>query len=1488
MAAKGEVDLIIRAKNEATKNLDAINKALGSLADQQKIVGDSAATTDDKIAQLSLELQKLRTNAQNLKSLETVGQVLEKATDAMLRQRAAADQASTELTKVQERQQALAAQGKELGAALDTANKELDKHTNVAKRTGSTLAELGRDSAKLVQEEKGLATQLARMPELITKQQQALEQATAKQAKMAAEIASSEKVTKRQQQSLDAANRALERRRATLDASVAKEAKLRTELERVRGSMADVTATALNLNAALARQNAEVDRAKNVVTGLKVQADSVAKAERGIVRDVNAATASFEKQASALNEAEQEYAQVRAVAEKARASVAGTAKATAESGTSAAKAAVQVAALAAKLAVLAGAGKGRTSNPLNIDLAQVKAAEGAIAQMGATIRAADNETTKAGVSAKELTTALKGVGAAKNDIQQISGAISTQQNAVSGAKAAWKSAEAEVRRLAVAIKAADAPSEELAAAFGRAQGAAKLAKNEFLQQGSAAKKMAADLQQAGVGAGTLESAQAGLAPLLQRANALMNQGQTAARGLGAAVRQTGSDASAAHPPVNRLAVAINTLGAGARRMGSAVNPLRAFKNELVAMIAASAGLYAIKEQLESIWQAGADLAANQSKFATAFGSIEEGSQELAYAREVALNLKLPLATLTKNYADLALAAKGSALEGEGARKIFEAFAQTARVNQSSAADLDGVFRALTQIMSKGKVQAEELRQQLGDRLPGALQLMAQGLGITTAELDKMMEQGQLTSEALLNMAAQASSRVAPQLSNALDSPAAKLQNFQNRVLLLKEQIASSGFLDAMADAFERMADALSTPEAAEGARKIGEALADLITWLVGAIDHIDEIIAVLKMLGAAWVTLQIGSMVSGFLSMASAIGKAAQFMGIARVAATPLLAGLGLLGGAVLAVIAAFAAWKLAEWAYDNFPVFAEGVLNVKNAALLAWDGILQFWEMTAVKLKSSFTRVTAQLADIWYGMLNKILSAFPDLTSMLGLGDYAGEIAKRAAEAAAQVEKNEANLNRELDNIRSRYADKERERQKELQDDIANYYAERVAREKAENEEKPSGTRTPPPSSGSRVGLNQVTADGFDVRAAQAAAQAEKDAKAAAKKRLALERSVNDQMYAIRAQLEKKSAETLDEQLAAVPAKYAKLYDQLRQLGKDQNSEEWKTVDALVAQEQANLRTAAAKKAAAAAAKSEREEEQRRKDMMEQVNVIMQTRKNIIEAIKQAEARGDVNAVATLKENLASITVQAQEAIDKMIAFWQSVGGTDANLAIEKLKTMQLELTKVQSTAILSAENIAKAFGGQLSNAVDSFVDKFAETGNLFESAKEAFRQFAIDFLKQIAKMILQQLLFNALAGLAGGPFGSFFGTAANSISGVATNHSGGVVGRNSGPRRTVPASLFANAVRYHGGGVAGLKSNEIPTILEAGETVRTEQQEKALADRQAMAEAGAAGSTQLKIINQIDSGEMIADGLGSAAGEKAFINSIGRNRDQIKRLLA
>jgi len=131
------------------------------------------------------------------------------------------------------------------------------------------------------------------------------------------------------------------------------------------------------------------------------------------------------------------------------------------------------------------------------------------------------------------------------------------------------------------------------------------------------------------------------------------------------------------------------------------------------------------------------------------GSAEQYRTELAFIRRLSNDYGVDLNTLTDSYIKFLASSKGTNLEGEQSRIIFDKVTKSAASLGLSVADTEGVLKALGQIMSKGKVQSEELRGQLGDRLPGAFNIMAKALGVTTAELDKMLKLGQIMSDEAL-------------------------------------------------------------------------------------------------------------------------------------------------------------------------------------------------------------------------------------------------------------------------------------------------------------------------------------------------------------------------------------------------------------------------------------------------------------------------------------------------------------------------------------------------------------------------------------------------------------------------------------------------------------------------------------------------------------------------------------------------------------------
>lgn len=128
------------------------------------------------------------------------------------------------------------------------------------------------------------------------------------------------------------------------------------------------------------------------------------------------------------------------------------------------------------------------------------------------------------------------------------------------------------------------------------------------------------------------------------------------------------------------------------------------------------------------------------------GSSAQAAEDLGFIRKEADRLGLSVNDLSLQFSRFNASAKGTALEGEKSRQVFSAIVEAGgRLNLTNE-QIQGSLNAVSQIISKGTVQAEELRGQLGDRLPGAVQIMARALGVTTKELDKMLRAGEVLAE----------------------------------------------------------------------------------------------------------------------------------------------------------------------------------------------------------------------------------------------------------------------------------------------------------------------------------------------------------------------------------------------------------------------------------------------------------------------------------------------------------------------------------------------------------------------------------------------------------------------------------------------------------------------------------------------------------------------------------------------------------------------
>lgn len=191
--------------------------------------------------------------------------------------------------------------------------------------------------------------------------------------------------------------------------------------------------------------------------------------------------------------------------------------------------------------------------------------------------------------------------------------------------------------------------------------------------------------------------------------------------------------------------------------------------------------------------------------------------------------------------------------------------------------------------------------------------------------------------------------------------------------------------------------------------------------------------------------------------------------------------------------------------------------------------------------------------------------------------------------------------------------------------------------------------------------------------------------------------------------------------------------------------------------------------------------------------------------------------------------------------------------------------------------------------NMFDSFAKGLAglatgtmSVGDAFNGLLDTFLNFAATFLAEIAKMIIQALILKAiqsalgLPGGGGGLGGFFFHSGTDSV--------GGGSSRRTRSSFELHPSMLAAVPRYHEGTQgAGLKNNEMVAVLERGEKVMTEEQQRQEAKRAAGSGDGATGLRQVLAFGD----DQVAAAMQGMAGEKVTVTHLRRNVPLIKQLL-
>jgi len=947
------------------------------------------------------------------------------------------------------------------------------------------------------------------------------------------------------------------------------------------------------------------------------------------------------------------------------------------------------------------------------------------------------------------------------------------------------------------------------------------------------------------------------------------------------------------------------------------------------------------------------------------GDLRRAGEEMNFVREQADRLGQSLTPLANLYSRFKIAAEGAGQTAETTRKTFTDFAEAATVLQLSQENVDGIFRALEQSFSKGVIQAEELRGQLGDRLPGAFTKLAAAIGVSTAELNKLLEEGAVSANALPLLGEFLADEVASGLPEATQNLRADLERLKTAFDDFLESVARGGLREELQGLSQELSTFFRSEEGQQFAREVAAGFSQIIEAGRGLLQILPQIVLAFKALIAVAVARWVSQFVVG-------VGQGVRALNLLRTTATAASVSVRNLGRAVatslgpISLIITLAAEaffyfksradeatesiedqedafdKLAEATASNrgellglAEAEQEALTNSRNIAAQKRDEALarlgnakaivaelkaqnEFSKTEVIRSRGEFFtqesvtplgRAALETIGEAQAEVDKLDAQLQKLDVQISRGE--ARISGARAKKTAEDIKREQDALREFEAIRTELNDKAN--QERFKKDKA-YYDALVNRARVANKELRGVSQdnlkasTEDAADSFNQFFSRLRADraGVDLSALtkstdKAASRAKKAAEKLAEDRKQIAERTADALADIEsdiAQVRIEKEATTSEQIQANLQQQLLIIDkdiQKRRMDLEDLRRQAQKLKAPGSIDTANkglgeLDTLREEQRARAKANAVLDEmklkEKQLNDLLDVRNAKLDTinTQQELNIFTQSEAQArafEVQSAASdaLLAKLTSLQAYIEANRDQLSKF------INVDAELEKLGQLKVELESLPTPVDRAKTAIAEDFAGGAADAIGALAEGIAgavqgvnSIGDAFKNAATSFQAFLSEFLIGIGKAILEaiilQAIMNAIRGTSGG-----YGNAALGALGGGTAHDGAVMGAPNGTGRMISPLVFANAPRYHAG---GLLPGEVPVIAQTGEEIlsRTD-------PRNALNGGTAQKAQDIKIVNAIDSASVVSEALNLRSGQEPIMNLIKARAREINNYL-
>ncbi|RLA04532.1 MAG: hypothetical protein DRQ45_00590 [Gammaproteobacteria bacterium] len=190
------------------------------------------------------------------------------------------------------------------------------------------------------------------------------------------------------------------------------------------------------------------------------------------------------------------------------------------------------------------------------------------------------------------------------------------------------------------------------------------------------------------------------------------------------------------------------------------------------------------------------------------GSVQEAADAFKFVTVLSDKYGVSLQATADRYVKFSTAARQAGLSLKETQAIYSSFSKASGVLGLKTDEVRGVFLALEQMLSKGKVTTEELRRQLGERLPGAFGFaveaynrLNEGQEVTIDQFDALLKKGKVLSHELIpELARVVEEKLGIQMVDSVDTLQASIVRADNAFVIMVEDMENG--TGAMAETFK--------------------------------------------------------------------------------------------------------------------------------------------------------------------------------------------------------------------------------------------------------------------------------------------------------------------------------------------------------------------------------------------------------------------------------------------------------------------------------------------------------------------------------------------------------------------------------------------------------------------------------------------------------------------------------------------------------------